>query len=122
MYRSAAGRCVLAAMEDKEVQGILEYSNRVQTTPNTIVEIAKLMDEICKIRQNGYAINKEEDEIGITCIATSLSRNNNANLLLEAPYAISVSYPASRLRSENLNHIIAELLKTRNDILSETGL
>lgn len=120
MYRTATGRSILATLEDSEVKMILKNSNRIATTPYTIVQLDKLMEEIHNVRSKGYAVNFQEDEVGIVCVATALNNGNaGTRRTTDTSCAISVSFPIRGSKNENINKISTELIKTRNDILSE---
>jgi DNA-binding IclR family transcriptional regulator len=121
MYRTAAGRSILATLEDSEAENVLKNSNRVAATPYTIVEIDKLMEEIRNIRERGYAVNIQEDEVGIICVAVALSSNSSSGQPTETSYAISISWPNRKTKNENISKIALELMKTRDNILFETA-
>ncbi len=68
LYCSAPGKVLLAytdaAFLEKYLSGKLE-----KRTPNTITDSSQLLSELDKIRQNGYATDREEFGNGITCVA-----------------------------------------------------
>ena len=71
---------------------------------------------IADVRKNGYAMDNEENELGVRCIAVSLK-----GLHRKPSYAISVSAPKDRMddaRVEQFTHLI---LDAKQRIQNELG-
>lgn len=68
LYCSAPGKVLLAYADNAFIE---EYTSRnfEKRTENSITEKAVLLKELDKIRQNGYATDREEFGNGITCVA-----------------------------------------------------
>ncbi|ERM02362.1 hypothetical protein Q644_17095, partial [Brucella intermedia 229E] len=66
---SMGGRVLLASLHEPEALTILERTERKALTPFTKVAIDQLMAEISVIRDQGYAINDQELELGLRSIA-----------------------------------------------------
>jgi len=71
LYCSAPGKVLLAYADD---EFIVEYTTRSleKRTENSITEKSALLEELEHIRQNGYAIDREEFGNGITCAAAPI--------------------------------------------------
>lgn len=111
MYRCATGKAIMASLPNGEIKKIFESSNVISVTKNTITDFADLMKEINQVRINNYAMDNEENEELISCIATSLGREGD-----DINYAVSVSTLTARLTDEHKNEIITALLKTKNKV------
>lgn len=90
---TAGGKVLLAfAME-----GALDH---VQTLPrhsaHTITDPERLKAELAEIRVQGYALDNEELEVGLTCLAAPVFEGGKAIA------AISISGPTSRLSADRL--------------------
>ena len=72
---------------------------------------------ITQIRQNGYALDNEENELGVRCIAVSLKSFNN-----KPTYAISVSAPKDRMSDERIEEIRKQILTVKDSIQQEMGI
>lgn len=83
-------------------------------TENTIVSWEAMMAELKKIRQQGYAIDNEEQEIGLYCIgAPILDKRGNAIA------AISISGPTVRMKREDLDEKIQKVVEISRRITQE---
>ena len=111
MYRCAVGKAILATLDNTEIANIFNSSKVIATSPNTITSFDRLMAEIETTRQLGYAIDNEENEVGVRCIATSLlcMQENIA-------YAFSVSSLKSRITDVRITEIAECLLEIKKQI------
>jgi IclR family pca regulon transcriptional regulator len=69
---SSMGRVLLAAMPEAEARRLVEASERRALTPNTRTTVEAVMDEVARVRAEGFAINDEELEIGLRSIAVPI--------------------------------------------------
>jgi IclR family acetate operon transcriptional repressor len=85
-------------------------------TPRTITRIEGLLTEMEKVRQFGFAVDDEEHEPGVMCVAASVSDSRRVVA------AISVSGPAERIR-ENIrtSRLPEQVLAAANDISLRLG-
>ena len=95
MYCTAVGKSILSCLPEAEVAAIWQRTVITRFTPHTIVDYADLIAELVKARQNGWAADREEHELGVSCIAAPLLDFHGAPL-----GAISVSLPTARLSAE----------------------
>lgn len=92
MYVTAVGKAMLAT---KTNAAIAEYWNQTdiqQRTSHTITHLEDFMTEINTIREQGYALDNEENEYGVVCIGASFASYKEV-----AAGAISISLPADEL-------------------------
>lgn len=69
MHCTASGKAMLAYMDEAQVNRIIEKYPLVCVTPNAITDRGRLAKELMEIRARGYAIDDEEETIGVRCIA-----------------------------------------------------
>lgn len=91
-HLSALGKVILANLDQDELEKYLETANFEKRTPNSIASKKEFIDEINAIKANGYAVDDEEFEIGLKCIASPIF-----NLHGNVTAAISISGPANRI-------------------------
>ena len=100
----------------KKSKKIWDHSEIRKLTDYTVVDFVKFQNLIADVRKNGYAMDNEENELGVRCIAVSLK-----GLHRKPSYAISVSAPKDRMddaRMEQFTHLI---LDTKQRIQNELG-
>ena len=89
-YLTAAGRVLLAALDDAELDGYLATEALRPATPRTVANGADLRRSILASRRQGYCILDQEIELGMRACAVPVGRPGQPAL------AISVSSHASR--------------------------
>ena len=72
IYCSSIGRVLLSGMADQDIKALLKRIDLAKRTPKTTTKIGDIMDEIGRIRKQGYCISDEETEIGIRSIAVPI--------------------------------------------------
>ena len=72
LHCSAIGKAVLAFLPEHKIVEMIKPASLVRKTPNSIVNHQKLKAELGRIREQGYALNKEEYIIGLIAIAAPL--------------------------------------------------
>lgn len=97
LHASAAGKVLLAGMDDVEIARYAEEKGLKSVTPNTITDFGVLEQEIDTIRQNGYALCNGEGywEAGSVSVAIKDHKSNVIASL--AIYGPLVHYTGDRL-------------------------
>ena len=117
LHCSSVGKVLLAFMEDREADAIISESGLPGRTANTITDPAVLKTHLESIRKNGYAIDDEENEEGIRCVAAPVL-NGGGRVVA----AMSVSGPMTRITLErietDLKHRVCD---TANRISAKLG-
>lgn len=118
LYCSGMGKLYLAYEKEGYLPNYWQkYQNIIQPlTCHTITDLAAMQSELATVRQQGFAIDKEENEIGITCFAYPIF-----NYKGEVKYAISVSIPEIKLAQVSADFLQQELQTTAQAISKELG-
>lgn len=111
LYCSGVGKALLAQMNDEEVLKIFAESEIKAYTANTITDEKRLISELNKIRKNGYALDAEENEIGVSCIASSFRAFDENDR-----YAFSISAPTARMTKERILQLQQYVMATKREI------
>ncbi|GAB3481756.1 IclR family transcriptional regulator [Marinomonas epiphytica] len=112
-YCSAAGKCFLAhaSMQIKEAYWQRNNHMMKQLTENTILEKSAFFDELERVKERGYAIDDEENEAGISCVAIPVFNQDNMPI-----YAISVSSLTPRITRLGVEALAGQLADTAQKI------
>lgn len=105
MYCTGVGKAILANLPEGERKAILENTFYERFTSHTILTAEELQRELALTRQRGYAVDQEEHEIGVCCVAAPILNGDGA-----AYAAISVSAPAFRFGKERIQQIVPDLM------------
>lgn len=116
MYCSGVGKAILATLSIEEVTKIWNESIIEKKTENTIVSLDKLLEVLERVRKCGYAIDDEENEIGVRCIAACIYDYRG-----KAKYAFSISAPVSRMSDERIKELSEYVLQVKNDLSLALG-
>lgn len=117
LYCTGVGKVLLAGLSDAEVDAYLTVTELSPRTPNTITSPTLLRQHLARVRSQGYALDNEDFELGVRCIAAPIR-----NHLGETVAALSVSGPAHRLADHQLPLMIAKLVETTQVISHQFGL
>ncbi|QUG41751.1 IclR family transcriptional regulator [Psychrobacillus sp. INOP01] len=94
VHLSALGKVILAFSDETKLVGILNELTLVQNTKNTFVDLHLLKEHLKVIRKQGYAVDDEETEIGLRCIAAPVIFEGNMIS------AVAIAGPALRLNKK----------------------
>lgn len=111
MYCTGVGKSILAFLDDREISEIWSRTNIIRFTENTITEFDDLMAEISKIRENGYALDNQEHEANVRCVAAPIFQMNATPIA-----AISISASAENLTDDVIMQYIPLLKETSKNI------
>ena len=101
-HSSAVGKVLLSHLPEEELKGLVKEKGLPKRTENTITDLAQLKEHLRAVRTQGYAIDDEENEKGIRCVAAPIY-----NEVGRAVAAISISGPAFRITKK----VVQETLK-----------
>lgn len=98
LHCTAIGKVLLAYMPEAEQSQVLELLDLKRFTPNTVGSLQELRAQLQRVRRNGHALDLEEHEMHIRCLAAPVwdhSGTVNASLSITGP---AVRMTITRLR------------------------
>lgn len=95
LYCTAIGKALLAFATREERELALKGVRLLAFTHKTLTSRAALDDELARIREQGFAMDDEEHELGIHCIGAPIFDHTDSVVA-----ALSVSWPAFRYKPE----------------------
>lgn len=114
LYCTAVGKAILSTLPTHQAKAIWEHSNIEKLTPKTITDWDTFNEQLKQVRLRGYAVDDEENEIGIRCVAVSLPEANG-----QAESAFSISGLAPYMSDRRIGDIARMAMETRSEILRE---
>jgi IclR family KDG regulon transcriptional repressor len=91
-YCTGLGKALLAFQPREKVAIWASKQTFTAMTPNTLITAEALLDELVVIRDLGYALDREERELGVRCIAAPVRDHDDAVVA-----AISIAGPSERM-------------------------
>ncbi len=107
---SASGKCLLA-FSPREYLDRFIGKPLPAFTKNTISDWDVLLKDLATIREQGYSLDHEEREVGLTCIAAPIF-NQRGKLVA----TVSIAGPIARIYGEKTTAIIQEVKRTAQQI------
>ncbi|WP_018177473.1 IclR family transcriptional regulator [Jongsikchunia kroppenstedtii] len=111
MHNSGVGKAVLAVLDDPRIARLITQAGMPAPTPNSLTSLSSLFAEVERIREQGYALDDEELELGVRCYAMAVPG-------APTPMALGVSGPTSRVDDDFAERAIPALRRA-TDILSQ---
>jgi len=116
-HATAIGKILLSSFSEEELKNFIkQYDDLQKFTKNTITSFDKLKQDIDGIKENGFALDMEESEKGINCIAVPIYNHKK-----DIKAAIGISMPTQRFSEKVKDEILPELINTAKSISFELG-
>lgn len=117
LHCTAVGKVLLSGLNVFERTEIIREVGLSQYTKHTITSEDRLNEEIEEIKRIDYALDREEHEIGIYCIAAPI-RDYSKKIVA----AISISGPIDRIKKEiDSDHYKQKIINTASQISERLG-
>ncbi len=97
-YCTAGGKVLLAHLPQIKQNEVLEQIELKPVTPHTITDKKDFKKNLDEVLLQGYALDNQENEIGVVCIAAPIQKNTGSVVA-----AITVSCPQFRTSPEKLD-------------------
>ena len=115
VYCTGLGKAFLAFLPEKESSQIIDRIELKAFTEHTVTDKLELRKEIAQFRNQGYAVDNQEIEQGLWCMAVPIYDNTG-----HMKAAISVSGLKQRM-VEKKELLKTEMLKTARDLSRDLG-
>lgn len=116
VHCTAVGKAMLAVLPEPEVDLILRRHGMRVLTRNTLKDPAELKAQLKLIRSRGYAVDDEENEVGVRCVAAAVR-----DCLGRAVAAISVSGPSFRMTRANFPAVAKSVMGACRALSAQLG-
>lgn len=116
-HSCAVGKALLSHLSEELLEAYIREKGLPPRTANTITDPDRFRDHLRAVRSQGYAVDDEENERGIRCVAAAVLNEKGMPAA-----AISVSGPAFRITKkliqESLRH---DVVRTAMDVSRQLG-
>jgi DNA-binding IclR family transcriptional regulator len=75
IHISSLGKAIAAHLPEHELETIIATIGLGHYTVNTVTDPAAFAEELARIREQGYAVENEEGELGIRCVGAPIFDN-----------------------------------------------
>jgi IclR family acetate operon transcriptional repressor len=97
LHNSAVGKAMLALLPEQRVLEIVAATGLPAKTAHTIVEPDALLRDLTSVRRRGYAIDDEEDNVGVFCVGAAVVDHNGSCLGAISVTGLKLDLPAWRV-------------------------
>jgi len=116
-HSCAVGKVLLSHLSDEAMESLIREKGLSPRTANTITDPRLLKSHLEAVRRQGYAIDEEENERGIRCLAAPIFDGRGRPVA-----AISVSGPAVRVTKKIIQDVFKkEVMKAAAEISRRLG-
>jgi DNA-binding IclR family transcriptional regulator len=72
IHSTSVGKALVAYLPEPELEAIIQTHGLKRRTPKTITAHAKFLRELAQVRAQGYAVDDEENNLGVRCVAAPI--------------------------------------------------
>lgn len=116
LHSTGIGKLILSGYNDSQLMKLIESKGLEKFTDNTITTCDALKNELKEIKACGYAIDNQECEQGLRCIAVPI-KDYSGNVI----GGISISGSANRINPEKYEDLLSILTPKALEISSILG-
>lgn len=116
MHISGIGKVLLANMDSERFARWSKHHELRTLTANSISRLDDLMVELAEIQARGYAIDDEENSLGMRCFAAPIFDING-----DAVAGISVSGPTNRITKDRESILVESVLEAAKTLTKAIG-
>lgn len=100
LYCTGAGKAILSCLSRDQLDAYVRTVTLERLTPQTLGSVDELVRDIVQIRHHGFAVDNEEFETGVRCVAAPI-----VDSVGRCVAAISVSGPTTRMSRERAREL-----------------
>jgi DNA-binding IclR family transcriptional regulator len=117
LHCTGMGKAILAHLPAQEQYALIEKSLPLKAyAVNTITHPDKLVQELDRIRERGYAIDDREVDDGTRCVAAPIFDSSQRVIA-----AMSIAGPAYRLTPDHLHRLSPEIIRVTQTLSGQLG-
>lgn len=116
LHAMASGKCIFAMQGEEGWRYLLDLAPYTRFTDTTICTKEGMVEELRRIKEQGYAIDNQENEPGISCVAAPIYFPDNT-----VSSCISISGPSVRMQGAKMEKCIVLAKEATAEISRKIG-
>ncbi|ESS04461.1 MAG: transcriptional regulator [uncultured archaeon A07HR67] len=112
LHCTGLGKSMLSCFPEHRVRETLDRRGMPAETDNTITDPERLLDELESVREQGYAVDEEEIQPGLQCVAAPVNPDSASVV-----GAVSVSGPTGRFKDDRRETELPELVTSAANVI-----
>jgi len=116
LHCTSLGKAMLAFLAPEEIERIVATIGLERFTDNTIVDPTRLKEELGRVRQLGYAVDRQEHELGVGCVGAPIFSHRRAVVA-----ACSVSGTPQAIADDSVERLASLVMNTGEEISTRLG-
>lgn len=111
LHNSGVGKAILGELDDARILKLVSHAGMPGATEFSVTSLSGVFAEVERVRSMGYAVDEQEQEIGVRCVAMAVPG-------APTPMAVGISGPTSRI-NDDLQERAVVALRRATGLISE---
>jgi DNA-binding IclR family transcriptional regulator len=103
-HTTAMGKALLAGLSESTLDMLYPKKTLEQRTDNTVATVAELSEQLAVVRKHGFALDNEEFELGLRCLAAPITDHSGRVVA-----ALAIAGSVSRITLPEIDSYVAKL-------------
>ena len=116
LHCTGVGKLFLLNYSEEQIMSLYRKKGFRKYTERTLCTVEQIKDQLMEIREKGYALDDEECEIGMRCVAVPI-KDYSGKIIA----GLSVSGPTTRMNWDNIEQKLGYLLEVSEEISRRFG-
>lgn len=100
LHCTGLGKALLAHLPEQRLDELLRQHSLARHNENTLASLKRVREDLAQVVKRGYAIDDEEDEIGLRCIGAPVFDRTGAVIA-----AISIAGTTTQINGDNVSDL-----------------
>jgi len=116
VHATSVGKALVAHITRERLEKILSEQGMEKRTPKTITTVPRLLKELEKVRQQGYAVDDEENNMGARCVGAPVFNQHGS---IEA--SLGLSGTINQVNAQTMPRILEALKDAARHVSMQLG-
>lgn len=116
LHSTAAGRVLLAFMDEARAQALVEHLPLSPVTPHTVIDRDAFREVIERVRRQGYSVSRDENTLGLSAIGAPVF-----DATRRAVGALSIAFPSHMIPTSDEPALLAQLQRSARTLSQRLG-